>query len=191
MLKSKVSLYKNLWQEYRIYLHEVADAGSRLLFKFQTGTHGLNEELGRHRGKEGNKNVSCGNECEGLSQVLWECLKYSSSRVDFLVELHEKLEDEFQRFDVLDSLEKSSFILGSELWEDHFDSLLALVKEHIVNIWETHKLKLYAHPSFSPLLEDVTGFEGHSNVVMSQAGESDTGEFQFSSYMYKCRFLCL
>ena len=32
----------------------MADAGSRL---FQSETHGLNEELGRHRGREGN--VSC------------------------------------------------------------------------------------------------------------------------------------
>ena len=33
----------------------------------------------------------------------------------------------FEHFDALDSLGKSSFILGSELWEEHFDSLLALV----------------------------------------------------------------
>ena len=43
--------------EFKKYLHRVADAGSRLLFKFQSGTHGLNEKLGRHRGREGN--VSC------------------------------------------------------------------------------------------------------------------------------------
>ena len=35
------------------YLHGVSDAGTRLLFKFRSGTHGLNEELGRHRGREG------------------------------------------------------------------------------------------------------------------------------------------
>ena len=32
-------------------MHGVSDAGSRLLFKFRSGTHGLNEELGRHKGK--------------------------------------------------------------------------------------------------------------------------------------------
>ena len=37
---------------------------------------------------------------------------------------------------MLDSLGKSSFILGSELWEEHFDSLLQLVKDYVVNIWE-------------------------------------------------------
>ena len=35
----------------------------------------------------------------------------------------------FERFDILDSLCKSSFILGSELWEDHFDLLLVLVED--------------------------------------------------------------
>ena len=37
------------------YLHGMNDAGTRLLFKFRSGTHGLNDELGRHRGREGKK----------------------------------------------------------------------------------------------------------------------------------------
>ena len=44
---------------------------SRFLFKFRSGTHGLNEELGRHRGREGKMECSlCGNECENVSHVL-------------------------------------------------------------------------------------------------------------------------
>ena len=39
--------------EFKKYLHGVSDAGTRLLFKFRSGTHGLNEEPGRHRGREG------------------------------------------------------------------------------------------------------------------------------------------
>ena len=39
--------------EFKRYLHRVVDAGTRLLFKFRSGTHGLSEELGRHRGREG------------------------------------------------------------------------------------------------------------------------------------------
>ena len=76
-----------------MYLHGVADARSRFLYKFWSGTHGLNEELGRHRGREGNKECElCGNECESVfSHVLWKCSAYySSSRVDFLL-LQEKL----------------------------------------------------------------------------------------------------
>ena len=37
--------------EFKKYLRGVSDAGTRLLFKFRSGTHGLNEELGRHRGR--------------------------------------------------------------------------------------------------------------------------------------------
>ena len=33
-------------------LRGVNDTGARLLFKFRSGTHGLNEELGRRRGRE-------------------------------------------------------------------------------------------------------------------------------------------
>ena len=55
----------------------------------RSGTHGLNEELGRHRGREGNKEcVLCGNECESVSHVLWECSAYSNSRADFLLNFY-------------------------------------------------------------------------------------------------------
>ena len=79
--------------EFKRYLHRVADAGSWLLFKFQSGTHGLNEELGRHRGREGKKNVSCvprADECECQSCVVG-VLRYSSSRIDFILRLQKKL----------------------------------------------------------------------------------------------------
>ena len=38
---------------------------------FRSGTHGLNEELGRHRGRKGK--TKCWDECENVSHVLWEC----------------------------------------------------------------------------------------------------------------------
>ena len=50
------------------YLHGFCDAGTRLLLKFMSGTHSLNEELGRHRGREGKVECSiCGTECESGS----------------------------------------------------------------------------------------------------------------------------
>ena len=51
----KLSLYRTSSKKvgFKKYLHGVNDAGSRLLFKFRSGTHGLNEELGRHRGGKG------------------------------------------------------------------------------------------------------------------------------------------
>ena len=47
--------------EFKKYLHGICDTVSKLLFKFRSGTHGLNEELGRHRGREGKTewNVPC------------------------------------------------------------------------------------------------------------------------------------
>ena len=49
--KVKLELYKAVSKEveFKRYLHGVSDAGTRLLFKFRSGTHGFNEELGRHR----------------------------------------------------------------------------------------------------------------------------------------------
>ena len=74
--KVKLDIYKRFGKsvEFKKYLHGVCDAGSRLLFKFRSGTHGANEELGRHRGREGKTECSlCGDGCENVSHVLWEC----------------------------------------------------------------------------------------------------------------------
>ena len=71
---------------------------------------------------------------------------YYSNRADFLLKLQEKLGNGFERFDALDSLGKSSFILGNELWEEHFDSLLPLVKDYVVDIWEGRKISLSPQP---------------------------------------------
>ena len=42
--------------DFKKYLRGVCDAGT---LKFRSGTHGLNEELGRHRGREGRKECFC------------------------------------------------------------------------------------------------------------------------------------
>ena len=57
--------------------------------------------------------------------------------------LQELLEDDYEDFEYLENVEKSSYVLGSELWESKFDGLLALVKEYIVDVWEIQKHKLY------------------------------------------------
>ena len=46
-----------------------------------------------------------------------------------LLKIQELLEDEYEDFKSLDKVEKSSYVLGSELWESKFDGLLSLVKE--------------------------------------------------------------
>ena len=102
---------------------------------------------------------------------------YSNSRADFLLKLQEKLGNGFERFDALDSLGKSSFILGSELWEEHFDSLLPLVKDYVVDIWEARKIRLYGDDSSQS--QSSTGDRGKN---MCQGGKPDTSKFH-SSYI--------
>ena len=53
--KTKLTIYKTFGGEvkFNCYLNGVGDTGTRLLFKLHSGTHGLNEELDRHRGREG------------------------------------------------------------------------------------------------------------------------------------------
>ena len=116
--KVKLGMYKRFGKsvEFKKYLHGICDAGSRLLFKFRSGTHGLNEELGRHRGREGKTECSlCGNECSA----------YSSTRASFMKKLQELLEDDYEDFESLENVENSSYVLGNELWESKFDGLLA------------------------------------------------------------------
>ena len=101
-------------------------------------------ELGRHRGREGKKEcVLCGDECESVSHTLWDCSAYTSIRAQFLLKLKASLGGSYARFEAMSSLDKSSFVLGNELWEEHFESLLALVKAYIIDIWEERKSKLY------------------------------------------------
>ena len=61
----------------------MGDAGTHLLFKLRSGMHGLNEELGRHRGKEGKYMCNlCGEDCEsvghfcGIAQFIQSAVHY-------------------------------------------------------------------------------------------------------------------
>ena len=53
-----------------------------------SGIHGLNEELGMHRGKEGKSEyVFCSAECEGVVHVFSECSACSNIRGIFVEKL--------------------------------------------------------------------------------------------------------
>ena len=94
------------------YVRGVGDAGTS---KFRSGTHGLNEELGGHRGREGRKEcLLCDADCESVSHVLWDCPAYASIRSAPMLELRRVLGDRFENFQSLDSFAKSSYVLGSE-----------------------------------------------------------------------------
>ena len=142
------------------------------MFKFRSGTHGLNEELGRHRGKEGKMEWSlCGNKCENVSRVLWECSAYSSTRASFMKKFQELLEDDYEDFESLENVEKSSYVLGSELWESKFDGLLALVKEYIIDVWEIRKNILYDSDSGSGLQLHTQSSSGERSGKFSPNGK--------------------
>ena len=121
--KVKLQVYRLFSKcvEFKKYLHGVSDEGTRLMFKFRSGTHGLNEELGRHRGKEGKSQCTlCGCECESVTHVLWECSVYSNIRSNFMAKLNAILGDKYSDFVALSNIEKTAFVLGSELWEEEF-----------------------------------------------------------------------
>ena len=84
-----------------------------------------------------------------VAHVLWECPAYGNCRLTFLEKLQELLGDKYVDFDSLNYLEKTSYVLGSELWEDDFSSLLSIVKEFIVDVWESRKFNVLA-PSLTP-----------------------------------------
>ena len=65
------------------HLCGVSDAGTRLLFKFRSGTHGLNSWAGIEEGEC----LLCDAECESVSHVLWDCPAYASIRSAFMLEL--------------------------------------------------------------------------------------------------------
>ena len=126
--------------------------------------------MGRHRGREG-KTSLCGDKCENVSDVLWECSAYSSTRASFMKKLQELLEDEYEDFESLDKVEKSSYVLGSELWESKFDGLLSLVKEYIIDVWEIRKHKLYDSDSGPGQQLHSRSSPGERNGKFSQNGK--------------------
>ena len=112
------------------------------LFKFRSGTHGLNEELGRHSDRDGRVDCTlCGAECESVVHVLWECSSYNACRDNFQEVLKQLLGVRYAEFKTLSAVEKTSYVLGSEIWEDDFDALLHLVKEFIVGSAKTKTIR--------------------------------------------------
>ena len=83
--------------------------------------------------------------------------------------LQEFLEDDYEDFESLENVEKSSYVLGSELWESRFDGLFALVKECIVDAWGIGKHKLCDSDSGSGLQLRTQSSPGERNGMVSLA----------------------
>ena len=77
----------------------------------------------------------------------------------------------YEDFESLDKVEKSSYVLGSELWESKFDGLLSLVKEYIIDVWEIRKHKLYDSDSGPSQQLHSRSSPGERNGKFSQNGK--------------------
>ena len=97
------------------------------------------------------------------------------------MELRRELGDRFEHFQSLDSFEKSSYVLGSEAWEEYSSGLLGLIKDFVLSEWEERKVRLYGehtnvHQSHSQNdsgdLRGVAGGDGELGCLCGKAGTS-------------------
>ena len=51
-----------------------------------------------------------------------------------MLELRRELGDRFEHLQSLDSLVKSSYVLGSEAWEEYSSGLLSLIKDFVISV---------------------------------------------------------
>ena len=128
--KNKLRVYRELKEvfECKKYLYGVPDMGSKLLFRFRSGTHGLNEELGRHITRNVSKAcVFCNCDCESVEHVLWECPAYNNNRSVFINSLSKILCSDFH---LMSAFEKTRYIFSN-------------IKSFLYGIWNLRKEKLY------------------------------------------------
>ena len=71
--------------------------------------------------------------------------------------LQELLEDDYEDPESLENIERSSYVLDSELWESKFD----------VDVWEIRKHKLYDSDSGSGLQLHTRSSPGERNGKLS------------------------
>ena len=110
-----------------------------------------------------------------------DCPAFVSIRSAFMLELRRELGDRFEHFQSLDSFEKSSYVLGSEAWEEYSSGLLGLIKDYVLSVWEERKVRLYGehanvHQSHSQNdsgdLRGVAGGDGELGCLCGKAGTS-------------------
>ena len=100
-----------------------------------------------------------------------------------MIKLRSTLGEAFKDFEALDNIERASFVLGCELWKENFDSMLALVKEYIIDLWEVRKIKLYGEPcSTQPQSQSSAGDPRDGTVVGGQK-RGKFGKFSHSGRM--------
>ena len=113
MCESKLRVYRELKEdfEYKKYFYGV----TYLLFRFRSGTHSLNEELGRHSIRNSSKTcVFCEFEFEPVEHVLWECSEYGSICDEFISNLNGILQNDFH---LKSSFDKTKYIFDQSIWK--------------------------------------------------------------------------
>ena len=111
-----------------------------------------------------------------MVHLLWECPAYtcSSCREGFRAKVKELIGDSFEQ---LSDIDKTAYVLGSELWEENFEDTLRLVKEFIVDVWEVWKQKLYgedacpSHHQCQTLAGDAGPVTGGGGLRVSKLGK--------------------
>ena len=75
----------------------------------------------------------------------------------------------------INSIEKTVYVLGSELWEYEFDDLLSLVKEYVVGVWDVRKqnstVMTHALVNFSPWLRICSWLELRGKQMVSYVSQ--------------------
>ena len=67
--------------------------------------------------------------------------------------LNQSLGARYAEFETFSAVDKTSYGLGSEIWEEDFEALLHLVKEFIVAVWEVRKQEMYGDDSYPGQLQ--------------------------------------
>ena len=57
--------------------------------------------------------------------------------------------------------------IGSELWEDDFNSLLGIVKEFTIDVWESRKLRLYGENACPGPQLNSSGWINDTSPILS------------------------
>ena len=79
-------------------------------------------------------------------------------------------------------------MLGSELWEDDFGSLLSIVKEFLVDVWECRKLKLYGDSACPGPQPNSLGWDLGQDGKLWNGRNGRSGELSHSLLVQSSKF---
>ena len=104
--------------------------------------------------------------------------------------LQEFLEDDYEDFESLENVEKSSYVLGSELWESKFDGLLAFVKEYNVDVWQIRNIN-YMIVTQDPVCNSILSLHLGRGMVSSVRMVSLVRMISLARMVSSTRMVCL